>query len=152
MSSARIACHSASYPASARLPSTASIPRIVSAPTFSAMTYLGRIPRITLSISNQRPLRLPLIPAPLPAVLISWQGNPPVIIHSLLHPTDLLPMSDRFCPVSGLSDSMSCRCVYRLFLELASFSQSIPLISPSGIASGNRFWYSLTAYGSTSLK
>ena len=68
--------HSASNPIAARSPRTRSIPRSSKAETFSTRTMLGRISRMILAYSRHNPDRSPSIPAPRPATLMSWQGNP----------------------------------------------------------------------------
>src|SRR6185312_13351825 len=90
-SAAEITSHSASYPISERSPSTTSSPRPRSAATFSTKTYRGRKSLIILWNSFQRPLRLPVIPSPLPATLMSWQGNPPATT-STRERVELLPL------------------------------------------------------------
>lgn len=73
--------HSASYPLSAKAQRTSRIhspfPPLRSLATFSSKTHLGRRTRTIRTASQNKPLRLPRIPAPLPAHEISWHGNPP---------------------------------------------------------------------------
>ena len=69
--------HSASYPRAARSPRTRPSPREASAGTFSTKTNRGRISRTTRANSDQSPDLGPVIPAPVPAVLMSWHGKPP---------------------------------------------------------------------------
>ena len=72
--------HRASYPSALSSKRTRSSPRTARAGTFSRKTYLGRHSRTSRKTSNTRPLHPPAKPAPLPATLISWQGNPPLIM------------------------------------------------------------------------
>lgn len=76
-------CHSASYPNEASVPRTASSPRTSNAETFSTTTYRGRRSRTMRANSNQRPDLSPASPAPLPAKLMSWHGNPPAMTSTL---------------------------------------------------------------------
>lgn len=69
--------HSASYPILAKSPRTVPIPRSSSAATFSTTTYLGRSSPMRREKDDHRPDRSPPIPAPAPAWLMSWHGNPP---------------------------------------------------------------------------
>ena len=71
--------HSASYPISAKSPRTTCNPRLVSSGEFSTKTYRGPTSRMILANSFHKPERAPVIPFPLPAALMSWQGNPPQI-------------------------------------------------------------------------
>jgi hypothetical protein len=70
-------CHSASYPHEARFPRTLSSPRTRSAATFSTSTNRGCSSQMIRKYSDQRPERAPVIPSCLPALEMSWQGNPP---------------------------------------------------------------------------
>jgi len=81
MSAARTLRQSASYPASARSPSTRWRPPPFqrSAATFSTTTSAGRSTRTPATMSVHSPLRAPFsIPARRPAAEMSWQGNPAV--------------------------------------------------------------------------
>lgn len=69
--------HSASCPISAKSPRTLPIPRESSAATFSRIAKRGRTRRMDRTNSRQSPERSPCNPAPKPARLISWHGNPP---------------------------------------------------------------------------
>lgn len=69
--------HRASNPIAARSPRTRSNPRTRRAGEFSTNTNRGRTSSTTRAISRQSPLRSPSSPLPFPAVLKSWQGNPP---------------------------------------------------------------------------
>ena len=51
--------------------------RVRSSGEFSAKTKRGRISPMSRAYSFHKPERSPAIPAPLPAALMSWQGNPP---------------------------------------------------------------------------
>lgn len=74
--------HSASYRISARSPRTRSSPREVRAGTFSTTTCRGPTSRMILANSDQSPERAPSMPAPFPAVLMSWHGNPPQMMST----------------------------------------------------------------------
>ncbi|PPK61889.1 hypothetical protein CLV40_13838 [Actinokineospora auranticolor] len=81
MSEARTLRQSASYPASARSPSTrwSPPPAQRSAATFSTRTSVGRSRRTAAMMWVQSPLRAPFsMPARFPAAEMSWQGNPAV--------------------------------------------------------------------------
>lgn len=69
--------HLALYPNSDKSLRTMSSPRVRKSGEFSAKTNLGRTSSIILAYSFQSPERFPPIPAPPPAELMSWQGNPP---------------------------------------------------------------------------
>ena len=77
--------HRASNPIVANSPRTLPSPRIVSIGLFSTNTNRGLISQMILDISPHNPLCLPLIPfrpVPVPAPLMSWQGNPPHTIST----------------------------------------------------------------------
>src|SRR5690606_37235731 len=69
--------HRQSYPSAARSPTTLPSPRVVSAGLFSTHANRGRTSPMIRAISVHIPDLSPSIPAPVPAVEISWQGNPP---------------------------------------------------------------------------
>ena len=95
--------HSEAYPHSARLQSTSDSPREVSAGTFSATTILGKAKPMSRCISHQRPERSPANPAPFPAMLISWQGNPPQMTSAPLISSALTVLTS-----SNLFESGQC--------------------------------------------
>lgn len=69
--------HCASNPISAKSRKTTPIPRPVSIGEFSTKTKRGPTARMILAISRHNPLRVPSIPSPSPAALMSWHGKPP---------------------------------------------------------------------------
>jgi len=79
--------HSASYPPSAKVPSTRPNPRLSRAETFSMTTALGRNSRMILAMWKNKPDRSPSSPRASPhptlAMLRSWQGKPPAITSTL---------------------------------------------------------------------
>ncbi|CAM3403695.1 hypothetical protein KIPE111705_06805 [Kibdelosporangium persicum] len=94
MSAARTLRQSASYPASARSPSTRWSPpaRQRSAATFSSTTSAGRSTRMPATMSVHRPLRVPFsMPTRRPAAEMSWQGNPAVNTSTGAIPRQLMP-------------------------------------------------------------
>ena len=76
-SAARRVVHCASNPAWARSARTRSSPRVRRRPTFSTTTSSGRTSPMARANENQSRLRRPASPCRVPALLMSWQGNPP---------------------------------------------------------------------------
>lgn len=65
------------YPRSCRLRRTAHSHLAFPDATFSTIATVGRNAATARQYSHQRPERAPSRPAPLPALLTSWQGKPP---------------------------------------------------------------------------
>lgn len=88
---------------------------------FSKKTKLGRTSPIMRCISNQSPLLLPLIPFPLPATEMSWQGNPPVMMSMCPHHS--LPLNVRMSSQIGNGRNIPSLCLRRR-MSLANWSIS----------------------------
>ncbi len=120
-------CHSASYPISAKSPRTLSSPLPSNAETFYRITYRGRSSPVRRAISDQRPERSPSMPAPFPATLMSWQGNPPVItstvIPSCLSLSPVNSLTSVYCGTSG-------QCLASTLRGYASISQKATVLKP----------------------
>jgi hypothetical protein len=72
--------------------------------------------------SRQRPERLPEMPSPLPAWLMSWQGNPPQITSA--NPLGALSV------VTSSKHGTPGQCFARTFLQKGSISQNAIVLNP----------------------
>jgi len=120
--------HSASYPISAKSPSTFpnQDPRSPASRfgTFSTITYLGRISLTSRTISLHSPLRSPLMPDWAPATDKSWQGNPPVITST--DPLNCSPSNSFTSSYIGTSG----QCFLSTFCGNGSISQKATVSKP----------------------
>lgn len=100
MADAGIQSHSAEYPSAARSASTTASPRARRAATFSMRIAFGLISPMIRAYSFQRPDRAPPMPSRLPALEMSWQGNPPQMTStaSRSSPPTFLTSSKRLTP------------------------------------------------------
>lgn len=83
-------------------------PRVRRSGLFSAKTKRGRTSPMIRAYSFQRPLRSPVIPAPLPAAEMSWQGNPPLMTSTF--PRQGLPSKVQTLSQIGNRSRCPSRC------------------------------------------
>src|SRR5690606_31894658 len=102
--------HLALYPSAARSARTTPSPLEVSIGEFSTQTKRGRTSRMILLNSLQRPERDPVIPAPFPAALMSWHGNPPHTTST--SPRQGLPSKVRTSSQIGNFGRIPSRCLW----------------------------------------
>ena len=101
--------HRALYPNAAKSSRTTPSPLVRSRGEFSAKTKRGRISPMSLAYSFQSPERSPVIPAPLPAALMSWQGNPPQRTSTV--PLQSVPSNSRMSPKVGKNGKTPSACL-----------------------------------------